>query len=108
MMLKAILWDFIRLMEGLQKIFKLSIDIHGDKIKEEEISIDTTVQEKNITFPTDMKLYKKIILYCLKMAKEENIKLRRSYTRTMKKLIFLQRGKKTKKGKKIALKAQRH
>lgn len=94
--------------KGIEKIFKLSIDIHGGKIKEEKISIDTTVQEKNITFPTDMKLYKKIILYCLKMAKEENIKLRRSYTRTIKKLIYLQRGKRTKKGKKIAIKAQRH
>jgi len=94
--------------KGVEEIFKLSIEIHGKETVDEEVSIDTTVQEKNITFPTDVKLNRKIILNCLKMAKEEKIKLRRTYTRTVKKLVFLQRGKKSIKGKKIAIKAQRH
>jgi len=34
------------------------------------ISVDTTVQEKNITYPTDDKLYKKIITKCLAIAKK--------------------------------------
>jgi IS5 family transposase len=93
--------------EGVEKIFEISIDIHDNAKEEKEISVDTTVQEKNITFPTDVKLYKKIYVYCIEIAKKENIKLRQSYTRTIKKLIFLQRGRKTKKGKKAADKAKR-
>ncbi len=93
---------------GVEEIFKLSIEIHNLNEEVKEISIDTTVQEKNITFPTDVKLHKKIILRCVKIAKEENIKLRRTYKRTVKKLVFLQRGKKNIKGKKIAIKAQKH
>lgn len=94
--------------EGVEKIFKISIEIHDKAKEEKEISIDTTVQEKNITFPTDIKLYKKICQYCVEIAKKENIKLRQSYTRTIKKLVFLQRGKRTRKGKKLANKAKRH
>ena len=94
--------------EGVERIFKISIDIHDEAKKEKEISIDTTVQEKNITFPTDVKLYRKICKYCVEIAKKENIKLRQSYARTVKKLVFFQRGKRTKKGKKLANKAKRH
>ena len=39
------------------------------------VSVDTTVQEKN-TYPTDDKLYKKIIKRCWKIADEEAIDLR--------------------------------
>jgi len=31
------------------------------KCKVKEVLVDTTVQEKNITYPTDGKLYKKVI-----------------------------------------------
>jgi transposase, IS5 family len=93
---------------GVEKIFKISIEIHGNAKEEKEISVDTTVQEKNITFPTDVKLYKKICQYCVEISRKENIKLRQSYTRTVKKLIFLQRGKRTKNGKKKANKAKRY
>lgn len=72
--------------DGVEKILKQSIDIHDDDKDDPHVSIDTTVQEKNITFPTDAKLYKKIIDKCVKRAKENQIKLRRSYTRTSKKL----------------------
>ena len=37
--------------KGIEKIFKISIDLHGKKSKEKEVVIDTTVQEKNITYP---------------------------------------------------------
>ena len=42
--------------------------------------IDSTVQEKNITYPTDAKLHKKIITKVLKLAKGLNLPLRQSYT----------------------------
>jgi IS5 family transposase len=37
---------------GVEKILAASILLHGKKVLSEDISIDTTVQEKNITFPT--------------------------------------------------------
>lgn len=47
------------------------------------VMIDSTVQEKNITFHTDAKLYRKIIAKVLKMARKEGIALRRTYTREL-------------------------
>lgn len=38
----------------------MSIALHQGKIEEDEMCIDTTVQEKNIPFPTDAKQYRKI------------------------------------------------
>ncbi len=35
--------------KGIEKIFQISIELHGDKAKEREVLIDSTVQEKNIT-----------------------------------------------------------
>ena len=43
--------------------------------------IDTTVQEKKITYPTDSKLAKKVIDTCRNIAKQEGIPLRQSYSR---------------------------
>lgn len=74
--------------EGFEKILAVSIGIHGEEIKEKEVCIDTTVAEKNTTFPTDDKLNRKIIIRCLKLADKEDIKLRRSYRREMKKLLL--------------------
>ena len=45
-----------------------------------------TVQESNITFPTDGKLAIKIVAKLLKIAKNENIKLRRSFIKEIKQL----------------------
>ena len=67
--------------KGIEKIFQASIEIHGKAAKESENIVDTTMQEKNITFPTDTKLRVKVIEKCQKIAREENIKLRRSYLR---------------------------
>ena len=53
--------------EGMKKIFKQSIDLFGkEKVRKEvkEVRVDTTVQEKNITFPTDRKLTEKVIEHC--------------------------------------------
>jgi len=48
------------------------------------VNIDTTVQEKNITFPTDAKLYFKSCQLLVKAAKARNISLRQSYVRVSK------------------------
>lgn len=50
--------------DGVRKIFEVSVNLHGDKAKEEEVVVDSTVQEKNVTFPTDAKLLTKIVTRC--------------------------------------------
>ncbi len=45
------------------------------------VNVDTTVQEKAITFPTDAKLYHKMRINLVKAANKRNIVLRQSYQR---------------------------
>lgn len=55
----------------MKKIFKMSIDMFdAEKIRREvkEVRVDTTVQEKNITFPKDRKLTEKIIEHSKRIA----------------------------------------
>ncbi len=73
--------------QGIEKILKHSIDKHGKDGNDKHVSIDSTAQEKNISYPTDAKLHKKIIDKCVKQAKKSNIALRRSYKRTSKQLV---------------------
>jgi IS5 family transposase len=75
--------------QGFEKILASSIVIHGENAREKEVCIDTTVQEKNITFPTDAKLYRKIIVRCLKIAQANNIQLRRTYAKEIKALKLI-------------------
>lgn len=93
--------------EGVELIFKESIKVNGDDANDDHLSGDTTIQEKNITYPTDDKLYKKIIKECRSIAKDEQIELRQSYTQTVKKLSTIQRFKKNKNGASAAKKASK-
>lgn len=93
--------------DGVSKILGISIAIHGKEAMEREVVVDTTVQEKNITFPTDIKLHKKIISHCTKIAEEEKVRRRQSYKRTVKKLIMAQRFRNHPKNRKRALQAER-
>ncbi|MZP56148.1 MAG: hypothetical protein GT600_11930 [Bacteroidales bacterium] len=64
--------------EGMKVIFKQSIDLFGEeRVRKEvrEVRVDTTVQEKNFTFPTDRKLIEKVIGHCRRISEEEDIKL---------------------------------
>jgi transposase, IS5 family len=92
---------------GVELIFKESIRVNGTDADDENLSGDTTIQEKNITYPTDDKLYKKIIKECRSIADEEQIELRQSYTQTVKKLSTIQRFRKNKNGAKSAKKASK-
>ena len=69
--------------------------------------IDSTVQEKNITYPTDAKLHKKIIKNVLKIVHDNCLPLRQSYTRTLKGIYRSQRFRNHPKNRKKALKADR-
>ncbi len=93
--------------EGIELIFKESIRINGKDGKEDEATVDTTVQEKNITYPTDTKLYRKIIRKCVAIADQEQIVLRQTYSRTVKKLAVQQRFRNHPKNYKRARKADK-
>jgi IS5 family transposase len=60
--------------DGAEKVVKLSISLFEKKEAEEnEVLIDTTVHEKNITYPIDARLHKKIIEGCWRIAEKEGI-----------------------------------
>jgi transposase, IS5 family len=72
---------------GVERILAASILMHGEEVLAEDISIDTTVQEKNITYPTDTKLAVKIIIKCRQIAEKEKLRLRQSYKFVVKDLL---------------------
>lgn len=93
--------------EGIELIFKESIRINGKDSDEDQGTIDTTVQEKNITFPTDNKLHRRIIKKCVAIAEKQDIELRQSYIRILKKLLLDQRFRNHPRNFKKARKADR-
>ena len=73
---------------GIGKIFAYSVNMHDAKVNTSNFVLsDTTVQENNTTFPTDAKLCKKVIDYCNKIAQEEGLKQRQTYTKVSKQLV---------------------
>ncbi len=71
---------------GLEKVLSLTVRLHCGSEVEEEVLIDTTVQEKNVTYPTDTKLALKIIKYCWTYGEQEGIQWRQSYRFVVKRL----------------------
>ena len=92
---------------GVQMILAVSISLHGRKALKKEVVIDTTVQEKNITYPTEGKLYRKVIERCWRAADREGLRLRRRYRKEVKKCLLAQRGWRQKNGLKRARRAVR-
>jgi len=72
--------------EGIERIFKMSVSLHGNAAQEDTVHIDTTVHEKNITYPTDSKLAIRIINRLNKLAKVHGITQRRTYVKEVKSL----------------------
>ncbi len=89
--------------EGVEEIFSMSVALHGKDAEEKQVIIDTTVQEKNVTYPTDGKLAIKMIHQLLRIAKKEQIQLRRTYMKEIKmhriSLRFFRHPKKIKKAR---------
>lgn len=92
---------------GIELILKESIRINGEDSHDDHVNIDTTVQEKNITFPTDAKLHNKIIKKCKAIAEQEQLPVRQTYTRVLKKLRIDQRFRNHPKNKAKARKADK-
>ena len=93
--------------KGVELILQESIRVNGKDSHDDTVSIDTTVQEKNITYPTDAKLHKKIITKCQQIASQEQLPVRQSYTQTLKKLSRDQRFRNHPKNKAKARKADK-
>ena len=72
--------------EGVERIFQMSVGLHGKMALEDTVHIDTTVQEKHITYPTDSKLAIKIINRLNKIAKVHGVQQRRTFVREVKSL----------------------
>lgn len=70
--------------EQLEKLLAETIDCaQREKLLDEKdfafVNVDTTVQEKNIAFPTDARLYNKCRLRLVKAARKRGILLRQSF-----------------------------
>lgn len=76
---------------GVELILKVSIRVNGKDGDDDNVNVGTTVQEKNITFPTDAKMHKKIIDKCKSIADQEGLPMSQTYTITLKKLSREQR-----------------
>ena len=92
---------------GMQRILKVSVQLHGDQAQEPEVVVDTTVQEKNITYPTDSKLAHKIIRRCWKLADRHGVKLRRRYRKAARYCVRAQRWRRDRRKRKLAHRALR-
>ena len=71
---------------GVEQIFRMSVGLHGKAALEDAVHIDTTVQEKNVTYPTDSKLAIRIINRLNKIAKAHGIFQRRTFVKEVKSL----------------------
>lgn len=95
---------------GVELIFQESIRVNNkddDKSHHDTAFIDSTVQEKNITFPTDARLHKKIVNKVLDIVHELELPLRQSYTFVLKRIYRDQRFRNHPKNRNKAIKADR-
>ena len=88
--------------EGASVILAVSAHLHKDHGQEREIVVDTTVQEKNITHPTDTKLARKIIQRCWKLADQRGVQLRRRYRKEVRRHLMAQRWRQHPRRQKVA------
>jgi transposase, IS5 family len=92
---------------GMERILQVSAQLHGPKALEVEVVVDTTVQEKNITHPTDTKLAHKIIGRCWKLADGNGVRLRRRYRKAVRQCVMAQRWRRDPNKRKAAHRALR-
>ena len=94
----------ILLQESLHTAYKLRA-LEAKQV--ERVVVDTTVQPKAITFPTDAKLRYKAITQLVKLAKAHGVQLRQSYVRVGKKQVAFSCRYRHAKQMKRALKAEK-
>ena len=95
---------------GVELIFQESIRVNNeddDGHHHDTAFIDSTVQEKNITYPTDAKLHKKIVRKVLDIVHKLELPLRQSYTFVLKRIYRDQRFRNHPKNRQKAVRADR-
>ncbi len=55
----------------------------------ERVAVDTTVQPKNVAFPTDARLMHKAIVMLARLARDHDVPLRQSYVRVAKRAALM-------------------
>lgn len=78
--------------KGAEKLLQESLSLANKlsllKVKDcEKVIVDTTVQEKNITYPTDAKLLNKVREKLVNLALMEGVSLRQNYNRKFKEFL---------------------
>ena len=77
--------------EFLKETIKAGLKLKAVKsFQLKRVNIDTTVQEKEIRFPTDARLYDRARQRLVDFAKERGIKLRQNYNRKSKQMLYWQ------------------
>ena len=81
--------------QGLEKVFQESLGVahRTGALRTKDlrrVTVDTTVQEKAITFPTDAKLMHKARQGLVRLAKAHGVPLRQSYVRVGKRALIMQ------------------
>lgn len=96
--------------KGVELIFQESIRVNNkddDDRHHDTAFIDSTVQEKNVTYPTDAKLHKKIVSKVLDIVHGQGLPLRQSYRFVLKRVFRDQRFRNHPRNRKKALRADR-
>ncbi len=80
--------------EGMERVLSATVGmaVEAGAVKAssfERITVDTTVQPKNIAHPTDSRLYLKALQILVRQAKRHGIVLRRSHTRVAKRSALM-------------------
>ena len=73
--------------KGVHLIFRQSVLLHGQASEEPTVLSDTTVQGNHTNYPTDAKLYKKIIDQCHQISGKHHLPIRQNYKRVSKQLL---------------------
>jgi IS5 family transposase len=92
--------------EGIKLIFEASVGLHQATVRsEDELVIDSTVQEANITYPTETKLRERIIERLWALGEQSGVSWERSYKYTVPRLRRLarQRSNRTQKARRKAI-----
>ena len=95
---------------GIELIFQESIRVNNEEDDDhhhDTAFIDSTVQAKNITFPSDAKLHKKIVRKVLAIVHKLELPFRQSYTFVLKRIYRDQRFRNHPKNRKKALTADK-
>ena len=75
----------------LEQTIELARQTKAMSVRElNHVNVDTTVQEKAVSFPTDAKLYHRMRDVLVKAAEKRDIKLRQSYRKVGKKALIMQ------------------